>query len=115
MTKLGAHIRKSARTPSRSQLVKMRVVVSGLRGVGVEAAKNLALAGPREVILHDPALVEVRSGAVLRMQKRWTNGALSSLILSFASQDSATPFQEFLGKKRRPHLLFGDCVQRFLT
>ena len=61
MTKLGAHIRKSARTPSRSQLVKMRVVVSGLRGVGVEAAKNLALAGPREVILHDPALVEARA------------------------------------------------------
>ena len=37
------------------QLIKMNVLVVGMRGVGVEVAKNLALAGPRSVTLFDPA------------------------------------------------------------
>jgi len=28
------------------KLIKMKVLISGLRGVGVETAKNLILAGP---------------------------------------------------------------------
>eukprot|EP00929_Paragymnodinium_shiwhaense_P113862 TRINITY_DN82152_c0_g1_i1.p1 TRINITY_DN82152_c0_g1~~TRINITY_DN82152_c0_g1_i1.p1 ORF type:complete len:1033 (-),score=202.21 TRINITY_DN82152_c0_g1_i1:151-3249(-) len=42
------------------KLIQMKVVISGLRGLGVETAKNLILAGPGAVILHDDALVEMR-------------------------------------------------------
>ena len=33
------------------KLVKMDVLIVGLRGLGVEVAKNLCLAGPRSVTL----------------------------------------------------------------
>jgi len=36
------------------KLIKMNVLIVGLRGTGVEAAKNLILAGPRSVTLYDP-------------------------------------------------------------
>jgi len=42
------------------KLMKLKVLVSGMRGLGVEIAKNLILAGPGTVILHDDALVEIR-------------------------------------------------------
>lgn len=42
------------------KLVQMKVLISGLRGLGVEAAKNLILAGPAAVVLHDDAIVEMR-------------------------------------------------------
>jgi len=42
------------------KLVQMKVLISGLRGLGVEAAKDLILAGPAAVILHDDAVVEMR-------------------------------------------------------
>ncbi|CAE8636731.1 unnamed protein product [Polarella glacialis] len=42
------------------KLIQMKVLISGLRGLGVETAKNLILAGPAAVILHDDALVEMR-------------------------------------------------------
>ena len=32
----------------------MRVLIVGIRGLGVEIAKNLILAGPKEVLLYDP-------------------------------------------------------------
>ena len=35
------------------KLMKMRVLIQGLRGIGVETAKNLALAGPNRVSLND--------------------------------------------------------------
>jgi ubiquitin-activating enzyme E1 len=36
------------------KLIKMRVCIAGIRGLGVEIAKNLILAGPKEVLLYDP-------------------------------------------------------------
>lgn len=39
------------------KLVKMNVLIVGLRGLGVETAKNLILAGPRSVTLYDPSPV----------------------------------------------------------
>jgi ubiquitin-activating enzyme E1 len=36
------------------KLVKMKVLIVGLRGLGVETAKNLILAGPNSVTLYDP-------------------------------------------------------------
>ena len=38
----------------------MRVLITGMRGLGVEAAKNLILAGPKAVVIHDSAPVEIR-------------------------------------------------------
>jgi ubiquitin-activating enzyme E1 len=41
------------------KFIKMKVVIVGLRGLGVEVAKNLILAGPKEVHLYDPDLVQL--------------------------------------------------------
>ncbi len=40
------------------KLIKMNVLLVGLRGTGVEAAKNLILAGPKSVTLYDPNIVQ---------------------------------------------------------
>jgi ubiquitin-activating enzyme E1 len=40
-----------------SKLIKMKVLIMGLRGLGVETAKNLILAGPLSVTLYDPSVV----------------------------------------------------------
>ena len=37
----------------------MKVLIVGLRGVGVETAKNLILAGPNTVTLFDPTPVAI--------------------------------------------------------
>ena len=42
-----------------SKLIKMNVVIVGLRGLGVEIAKNLILAGPKSVYLYDPDTVRI--------------------------------------------------------
>ena len=42
------------------KLINMRVLIVGLQGVGVEAAKNIILAGPGSVTLCDNELVEVK-------------------------------------------------------
>ena len=42
------------------KLIKMQVVIVGVRGLGVEVAKNLILAGPKSVSLFDPALTETK-------------------------------------------------------
>ncbi|GBG25630.1 Ubiquitin-activating enzyme, putative [Hondaea fermentalgiana] len=43
-----------------SKLIKMKVLIVGLRGVGVEIAKNLILAGPGAVTVADSNEVEMR-------------------------------------------------------
>ena len=42
------------------KLIKLKVFIHGLRGVGVETAKNLILAGPNTVTLHDDGIVDQR-------------------------------------------------------
>ena len=37
-----------------TKLIKLKVLIVGLRGLGVETAKNLILAGPKTVTLYDP-------------------------------------------------------------
>lgn len=37
-----------------NRLIKMNFLIVGLRGLGVETAKNLILAGPASVTLYDP-------------------------------------------------------------
>ena len=41
------------------KLIKMKILIVGLRGLGVETAKNTILAGPHEVQLYDPELVKI--------------------------------------------------------
>jgi ubiquitin-activating enzyme E1 len=41
------------------KLIKMKVLIVGLRGLGVECAKNLILAGPNSVDLYDPSPVRI--------------------------------------------------------
>lgn len=40
------------------KLIKMNVLIVGARGLGVETAKNLILAGPASVTLYDPTHVQ---------------------------------------------------------
>jgi len=41
------------------KLVKMKVFICGLRGVGLETAKNLILAGPNKVTISDDNIVTI--------------------------------------------------------
>lgn len=41
------------------KLIKMKVLIIGCRGLGVETAKNLILAGPNKVDLYDPTTVSI--------------------------------------------------------
>jgi ubiquitin-activating enzyme E1 len=41
------------------KLIKMKVAIIGARGLGVETAKNLLLAGPAQVDLYDPTIVRI--------------------------------------------------------
>ena len=43
-----------------NKFVKMRVLILGLGGVGLELAKNLILAGPKSVTIYDPAALTQR-------------------------------------------------------
>ncbi|CAI2378865.1 unnamed protein product [Moneuplotes crassus] len=42
------------------KLIKLNILIVGLRGLGVETAKNLILAGPKRVDIFDPTTVEKR-------------------------------------------------------
>eukprot|EP00331_Platyophrya_macrostoma_P026910 CAMPEP_0176448834 /NCGR_PEP_ID=MMETSP0127-20121128/26065_1 /TAXON_ID=938130 /ORGANISM="Platyophrya macrostoma, Strain WH" /LENGTH=1012 /DNA_ID=CAMNT_0017835951 /DNA_START=78 /DNA_END=3116 /DNA_ORIENTATION=+ len=42
------------------KLISLRVFIQGLRGIGIEVAKNLILAGPKQVVLQDSNKVEIR-------------------------------------------------------
>ena len=41
------------------KLVQMKVLIIGCRGLGVETAKNLILAGPKSVAIYDPTTVTI--------------------------------------------------------
>lgn len=41
------------------KLMETKVFLQGLRGVGIETAKNLILAGPHSVVLHDDEIVTI--------------------------------------------------------
>lgn len=42
------------------KLIKMKILIIGMRGLGVETAKNLILAGPNRVDIYDPTTTEIR-------------------------------------------------------
>ena len=41
------------------KLMKLNVLLVGVRGLGIETAKNLALAGPKSITLYDPTIVTI--------------------------------------------------------
>jgi ubiquitin-activating enzyme E1 len=41
------------------KLIQMKVFIHGLRGVGIEVAKNMLLAGPGHVTIHDDEKVRI--------------------------------------------------------
>ena len=41
------------------KLIKMKILIVGMRGLGVEIAKNLCLAGPASVTIYDPTQVSI--------------------------------------------------------
>ncbi|KAF1774487.1 Ubiquitin-activating enzyme E1, Cys active site [Phytophthora cactorum] len=43
-----------------AKLVKLKVLIVGLQGVGIECAKNLILAGPGSITLHDDGIAEIK-------------------------------------------------------
>lgn len=41
------------------RLANAHVLISGVRGLGVEIAKNVILAGPKSVVIHDVGKVDL--------------------------------------------------------
>ena len=37
-----------------NKIIKMKILIIGLRGLGVEVAKNIILMGPKEIQIYDP-------------------------------------------------------------
>ena len=42
------------------KLSTMKILIIGMRGLGVETAKNIILSGPGEVDIFDPTIVTIR-------------------------------------------------------
>lgn len=57
---LCAHLQGEYGAKMLGKLKQMHVLIIGLRGLGVEVAKNLILAGPHTVQLHDAGLVQIQ-------------------------------------------------------
>ena len=41
------------------KIIHLKVLIVGLRGLGIETAKNIILAGPNRVTLFDPEFVNI--------------------------------------------------------
>jgi len=42
-----------------AKLIELKILIVGMRGLGVETAKNIILAGPKRVDIWDDKLVEI--------------------------------------------------------
>ena len=47
------------RMETMKKLSTMKVLIVGMRGLGIETAKNIILSGPGEVDIFDPSLVKI--------------------------------------------------------
>ena len=43
------------------KLIQLKVLIIGLRGLGVEIAKNIILAGPNKVSIFDPEIININN------------------------------------------------------
>ena len=41
------------------KIIKFKILIIGLKGLGIEVAKNTILAGPKEVWIFDPKLIQI--------------------------------------------------------
>jgi ubiquitin-activating enzyme E1 len=67
------------------KLIKLKVLILGLKGLGVEVAKNIILSGPKEVCIFDPKIVKI-----------------NDLGCNFYLKE------EYIGKKRRDESCLND-------
>jgi ubiquitin-activating enzyme E1 len=75
-----------------AKLIHMKVLIVGLRGLGVETAKNLILAGPRSVTLFDPTPVtwgDLSSNFYTREEHV---GKVSRAVASFENLQELNPY-----------------------
>ena len=47
------------------KLIKLNVLIVGMRGLGVEVAKNIILSGPKSVTIYDEAIAEFKKYGVI--------------------------------------------------
>ena len=75
------------------KLVKMDVLIIGLRGLGVETAKNLILAGPRSVTLVDDTPTQMRDlGANFYLTEEHVQGGATRAQGSVGKLSELNPY-----------------------
>ena len=42
------------------KIINLKILILGLKGIGIEVAKNLILTGPEKVIIYDPSIVQIK-------------------------------------------------------
>ena len=76
-----------------TKLVKMRVLILGMRGLGVETAKNLILAGPNSVTIWDPRLcTESDMGSNCYISSEHVQNKVSRAEASFPLLSQLNPY-----------------------
>lgn len=74
------------------KLIKLKVLIVGMRGLGVECAKNLILAGPASVVIYDPTIVSINDlGANFYLRESHV-GKLSRAAASVGQLQELNPY-----------------------
>ena len=74
------------------KLIKLKVLIVGLRGLGVETAKNLILAGPASVTLYDTTIVSINDlGANFYLKEKHV-GTTSRAVASLDQLKELNPY-----------------------
>jgi ubiquitin-activating enzyme E1 len=74
------------------KLIKLKVLIVGCRGLGVECAKNLILAGPASVALYDPTIVSINDLGANFYLKESHVGKVSRAHASFDQLQELNPY-----------------------
>ena len=75
------------------KLIKMNVVIIGQRGVGIEIAKNLILAGPKSVRIYDPEKVSMNDlGANFYLEEQHVGGDVSRAEAGLKKLQELNPY-----------------------
>ena len=74
------------------KLIKLKVLIVGMRGLGVESAKNLILAGPASVALYDPTIVSINDLGANFYLKESHVGHVSRAAASFDQLQELNPY-----------------------
>ena len=99
-----------------AKLIKMKVLVIGLKGVGIEVAKNLILAGPGAVTLYDDDIVTISDLGTNFYLKESDVGHSSVSDASLAALKSLNPLVQVTQHKGKlttnlfsSHTVVVDC------